>query len=619
MIKTNSNTMLFRHIRLEAATACQLKCPACPTAGGETGKRLGTGFLKFDDFKKVVDENPWVSRIELSNWGEIFLNKDLLKILAYAYKRNVALLAANGTNLNNVSSEVLEGLVKYKLRVLKCSIDGASQKTYVQYRVNGDFDTVIGNIKRINHWKAKYRSEFPKLQWQYIAFGHNEHEIAKARQMAEELNMKFFFKLSWDDLYTKEFSPVRNKDLVRKESGLGVASREEYRQTYGHEFVERKCCSEIWKSPQINFDGRVLGCSINYWGDFGNAFKDGLKETLNNEAITYARDMLKGKVPPKAGIPCTTCKVYHRIEKSGHWVTEEETSLPGVPSRRYIMLENKILGVKGTYLAARLYAYGKDPKKLIRRLSKIWRAVPSVRKNGGTIKSSINLLVVPQEADPLKGWKPYPMISGSTAFTDSFTCHTSVLVPGHCPHSPHEHKDEEILMMLSGGAELNLPGLKANAGSQKVTLQAGQFVYYPAHFFHTLVARGKKPANYLMFKWFGKAVQKEKTLGYGRYDLGEAFRTTPVKAGFNPHLLFEGPTHNLTKLHCHITTLMPGAGYEPHADAYDVAIIVLEGCIETLGKRVEPSSVIFYKAGEPHGVHNPTAKPAKYVVFEFHG
>jgi len=99
-----------RSIRLEASTVCQLKCPSCPTATGQTGKKLGAGVLKFSDFKDIVDKNPRISKIELSNWGEIFLNKELLKIIKYAYKRNVALHA--NVNLNNVSDDVLKGLVK---------------------------------------------------------------------------------------------------------------------------------------------------------------------------------------------------------------------------------------------------------------------------------------------------------------------------------------------------------------------------------------------------------------------------------------------------------------------------------------------------------------------------
>src|SRR5262249_44735384 len=70
---------------------------------------------------------------------------------------------------------------------------------------------------------------------------------------------------------------------------------------------------------------------------------------------------------------------------------------------------------------------------------------------------------------------------------------------------------------------------------------------------------------------------------------------------------------------CHLSTLAPGAGYDPHCDPYDVAMILLDGELESLDQRLTPHSVIFYPAGQPHGLKNPGAIPARYLVFEFHG
>jgi MoaA/NifB/PqqE/SkfB family radical SAM enzyme len=220
------------------------------------------------EFQKLVDENPWIAHIELSNWGEIFLNPEIYDIMECAYRKSVALTASNGANLNTVKEKVLEGLVKFKLRHITCSIDGASQETYSIYRVGGNFERVIENIKIINHYKEKYQSLFPLLRWQFVAFGHNDHEIETARKLAESLNMKFWLKLN---VY-EEFSPVKNEELVRKESGLGVASRSEYYEKYGSGYLQDIICRQLWLKPQINWDGRILGCCYNYWGDFGNAF-----------------------------------------------------------------------------------------------------------------------------------------------------------------------------------------------------------------------------------------------------------------------------------------------------------------------------------------------------------
>jgi MoaA/NifB/PqqE/SkfB family radical SAM enzyme len=273
----------------------------------------------------MVDLNPWIRGIELSSWGEIFLNRDLLKIAGYAHEKKVVLNARTGVNLNTVREEMLEGVVKYQFGSISCSIDGGSSETYKIYRKGGDFEAVIANIRKINEFKAKYRSALPKLFWQFIAFGHNEHEIPLARRMARELGMEFYVKLAWGD-----YSPVKNKNLVSALSGTRVASREEYQEKYGTIYKSEKICSQLWIQPQINPDGRVLGCSVNYWGDYGNAFKEDLRGILNNEKMNYARDMLLGREKERQDIPCTQCHVYKEMKKNDAWLFSRRKSVEAI-------------------------------------------------------------------------------------------------------------------------------------------------------------------------------------------------------------------------------------------------------------------------------------------------
>lgn len=52
-------------------------------------------------------------------------------------------------------------------------------------------------------------------------------------------------------------------------------------------------------NPQINWDGKLLGCCLNFWGDFGgNAFEQGLEHVLSSENLAYARRMLQ-RAPPR--------------------------------------------------------------------------------------------------------------------------------------------------------------------------------------------------------------------------------------------------------------------------------------------------------------------------------
>ncbi len=296
-----------RRIRLEVSSFCQLRCPSCPTTAGAINPAVGSGYLRFDDFQKLVDLNPALECIEISNYGEIFLNPQLPEILEYAHRKTIAITVENGANLNHVRHEVLEALVKYRVKILLCSIDGASPETYKTYRVRGDFNAVIGNIEKINACKRRLGSELPHLVWQFVVFGHNEYELPAARMMAARLGMEFRVKLTWDE----EFSPIRDADFVRAQTGQQAVTRAEHERIHRDKYASG-ICRQLWDDPQINWDGRVLGCCRNFWGDFGgNAFRDGLIDSINNEKMIYARAMLSGRQPARNDIPCSTCDMYH--------------------------------------------------------------------------------------------------------------------------------------------------------------------------------------------------------------------------------------------------------------------------------------------------------------------
>jgi quercetin dioxygenase-like cupin family protein len=196
-------------------------------------------------------------------------------------------------------------------------------------------------------------------------------------------------------------------------------------------------------------------------------------------------------------------------------------------------------------------------------------------------------------------------------------CHASTLAPGHSPHPLHAHVEEELLIAIDGKAEIVI-GDDGGVGAVRTEyLKPGDFVYHPAFRYHTIRNPQKSRITYLMFKWQGAPNVKAEPL--------QAFFCRPE--GIRPQLdpdpsrhrvLLEHPTAYLRKLHAHVTDLGPGDGYDPHADDYDVAIVLLSGKVETLGRIVEPLSVIYYAAGELHGMRNVGDRAARYLAFEFH-
>ena len=242
-------------------------------------------------FIEFIDENPQIRAIEIGNSGEVFLNPELPAMLKYAHDKGVTITIKQGSNLNDASDEALEALVKYGVALLKVSIDGSTQDTYQTYRVGGNLRKVLNNVQKINELKNRSRSGRPRLILQFIPFEHNEHEIGKIAVLAKALGMELFIKLN----VFKGFLPVRDHEALTRM--IGFHDTESFREKTGKIYM-RNICLEIWRSPQVSWDGRLLGCSHNVSGVYAdNALGGRFAEEINNGAIRYAETNAHGSSP----------------------------------------------------------------------------------------------------------------------------------------------------------------------------------------------------------------------------------------------------------------------------------------------------------------------------------
>jgi quercetin dioxygenase-like cupin family protein len=248
------------------------------------------------------------------------------------------------------------------------------------------------------------------------------------------------------------------------------------------------------------------------------------------------------------------------------------------------------------------------------------RIVPAPGSKPPAPASWVRRLRLPLAADKRTGWMRYPIRQGPTRCVASMSCHASVLGPGKTPHRPHSHPEEELLIVLDGEAQLVI--VNDDGIAKRHPVRPGDFVYYPSGQVHTIRNLSTSSTTYLMFKWRNAAVvdgvDSLRTQIF-EYDLLSPEAIPEPGKMQRMRRVFEGRTAWLRKLHCHTTTLLPGGGYEPHVDPYDVAILILAGNVETINQRLEPHDVVFYAAGEPHGMRNVGEVNASYLVFEFHG
>jgi mannose-6-phosphate isomerase-like protein (cupin superfamily) len=87
--------------------------------------------------------------------------------------------------------------------------------------------------------------------------------------------------------------------------------------------------------------------------------------------------------------------------------------------------------------------------------------------------------------------------------------------------------------------------------------------------------------------------------------------------------LFDAPTATVDKIHCHITTLNPGANSgEPRRHLQEEVIVIKEGTIEaTVDGRTQvvgPGSVIFFAANAVTRLRNVGKQAATYTVIYYY-
>jgi uncharacterized cupin superfamily protein len=98
------------------------------------------------------------------------------------------------------------------------------------------------------------------------------------------------------------------------------------------------------------------------------------------------------------------------------------------------------------------------------------------------------------KATPTKMGERRGVFDAPTPTLANFECHITTLNPGESPHAPHQHADEELMVVKEGT-------LAALQGGKTNIVEAGGIIFEASNELHGLRNIGTNRATYFVFKF----------------------------------------------------------------------------------------------------------------------
>lgn len=210
---------------------------------------------------------------------------------------------------------------------------------------------------------------------------------------------------------------------------------------------------------------------------------------------------------------------------------------------------------------------------------------------------------------------------GPTATFGRFESHVTTLNAGLMSHPPHQHAQEELIILRDGTLDVTIDGVTRRAGP-------GSLFFFAANDFHNVTNVGDTPATYFVFNFATAATRTlagnsaaglaaPGKLGSTVFDW-QKLEAKPTKTG-ERRPVADSPTTTLANFACHVTTLRPGvAAHAAHRHPDEEIVLVREGTLEAtingVTTRAGAGSILFYASNDEHGMRNAGGTTASYYV-----
>lgn len=252
---------------IEPTSHCNLKCVMCPNKDLD---RKDKGYMSLDLFRKIVDEaKHFINEANLIHRGESLIHPDIFEMIRYA--SDAGIVTKLHTNATLLDEEKARGILDSGLHQLTFSFDGYDKETYESIRVNGCFEKTVANILGFLRLKEKLGATKPVTILELIDFPDMTKNVGRKDRDA-----------FLDKFRGRALDHIRVKEIHNWAGEIQAGSKK------GKSYAP---CTFLWASLIIFWDGAVLPCTQDFFGDLavGNVRDLSLAEIWNNPRMVEMR------------------------------------------------------------------------------------------------------------------------------------------------------------------------------------------------------------------------------------------------------------------------------------------------------------------------------------------
>ena len=266
-------------VHLEITQRCQAACPMCDRNenGGPDNRHITNAELTLADCKRIFPP-AFVKQLKTmymcGNLGDPIVARDTLEVFEYFREHNPTMWLSMNTNAGAKDEDWWRSLARVFGRsgAVIFSVDGLSDTNHL-YRQNVNWTNVERNMRAFIDAGGRAR-------WDYIIFGHNEHQVDEAEALAESWGVEKFIRKKSGRFFTasskaKDTHQAQNrkgeetqllaKPVALDNQNLALLKQKEIEKSYGsmktyYDSCSINCKVAAEKNIFITAEGLLMPC-----------------------------------------------------------------------------------------------------------------------------------------------------------------------------------------------------------------------------------------------------------------------------------------------------------------------------------------------------------------------